>query len=174
MSRFRRPILFMVCGVALLAGCAQLKRRERIAPHSQVLTAPSDRVWEAAGAAVAELGYTVSSANRTRRVIVASRDYPEAAFREYVADAIGRVERRWWRLEVTLILSLTDMSPQDTRVAVEGRLMGRASPALPGVQRSGLTITPLESNGRLEQQLLERVAIDVRRRETPHGSPRPP
>ncbi|MBI3996982.1 MAG: hypothetical protein HY352_04915 [Candidatus Omnitrophica bacterium] len=142
--------------------------------HSQVLTAPSDRVWEAAIAAAAELGYTVSSANQTRRVIVASRDYPEAAFREYVADAIGRLERRWWRLEVTLILSVTDVSPQHTRVAIEGRLMGRASPALPGVQRSGLTIVPLESNGRLEQQFLERIATDVRRRNAAHGLMRPP
>ena len=174
MSRFRRSILFMVYGVVVLAGCARLERRERIALHSQVLTAPSDRVWEAAVAAAAELGYTVSSANHTRRVIIASRDYPEAAFREYVADAIGRLERRWWRLEATLILSVTDVSPQHTRVAVEGRLMGRASPALPGVQRSGLTIISLESNGRLEQQLLERVAIDVRRREALHGSPRSP
>ena len=156
-------IVTLVCLDALV-GCATPETSGRVRSHSQIFDAPYELVWDAARAATTELTYRISSTNASRGYMVAVRDEAEAAVAQYVADVIGQLRGRWWRLETTMIVSVTALSPQQTRVTLDSRLMGRISPALPGVQRSGLTVVPLQSNGRLERQLLERLAVDVHRR----------
>lgn len=157
----RIPLAVAVTLGVCLLGCGQREDASQTPPSSRLFNASYERAWNAAKRVLTETGYTISSADQARGLLVAQRNYQDADVPVYADDPVASVQAMWGGLEARMIVSVKTESAYRTRIAISTTLVGRANPTVPDKRRAGAAATPLRSNGKLERELWKQLYRDL-------------
>ena len=159
-SWMARLLLPVTISVAPLVGCAGLPRGGR-SDRSRIIDAPSLTVWKSAIELTGRMGYRIRSADERRGTVIAEREDHDSNVSRYVADPVGGVQNRRRSLSTVPVISIAPVFLERTRGLIDARFVGCSNQVLMSLRRDGpvSTMVPLCSNGALEREFFDRVAV---------------
>lgn len=147
----------------LMAVVCLLQSGSALAGTSEKNTTALDLPWKTAYGKIVEIlneeQFRITSGSTDQASLVAVREYPAGEMAQWVTEPLASQPERWWSLEVTVLIALKALSPNQTKVSVRTRMIGRENPAMAASRHRAPQLLALDSNGAFEQRLLNRLAL---------------
>lgn len=160
------------------AGCATLvKPLRRGGAHALVLDAGPERVWDAAVLNAQQLSYSLREADQERGTLTLANALPGRRVEECAAASSRFFGMLWQGLDVRMTIRVESITPPSfgdraqgqTRVLARATLVAEGQAISPRRGGGGYVQAPLASNGTLERQFLEALALEVQARRVSEG-----